>query len=180
MGALFAALPLCAAASTGLSSSQTYELRRYSFAAVLHSLPPGFYVQKVSAGSNSYTVYYYRSGGATIQFSATSASTHAAHHGNPSGFMHGVSSFFSGLHHHLTSTANPQTANEEEQEMSGITADSQAIGPIHFVNQGGCLIGKADRTKAEPRYRNATFTVRACGFRNPDPLIRAYRSVAAP
>lgn len=175
-------LPLRAAALTGLTGSQLAQLRRVSFAAVPHQEPSGFYVRKVSTSSSAFTIYYYRSGGAWIQFSG-SEGHHAggsAHHGpNVKGFMHSMTSFFSGIRR-TTSTANPGTANEEEQEMSGIAADSQAIGPIHFTNHGGCLSGTADRSKAQSRYRNATFTVRACGLRDPDTLIDAYRSVGAP
>jgi hypothetical protein len=174
--------PSYAVASTGLTSLQLAQLRRFSFAALPHDKPYGFYVRKVSTGSNTFTIYYYRSDGAWIQFSGSEGShaSHPAHHGpSVKGFMHGMTSFFSGIRH-VTSTANPGTANEEEQEMSGITADSQAIGPIHFASHGDCLSGTADRSKAQSRYRHATFTVHACGLRHPDALIDAYRTVGAP
>lgn len=177
-----AVLPLSAVASTGLTASQLAQLRHFSFAALPHEKPSGFYVRKVSTSSNSFTIYYYRSDGAWIQFSGSEGShaSGSAHHGpNVKGFMHSMTSFFSGIHH-STSTANAGTANEEEQEMSGIAADSQAIGPIHFSNHNGCLAGTADRSQAEARYRHATFTVHACGLRHPDPLISAYRTVGAP
>jgi hypothetical protein len=174
--------PLYAAASTGLTASQLAQLRHLSFAALPRQEPEGFYVRKVSTSSNAFTIYYYSSDGAWIQFSGSEGhhSSTSSHHGpNVKGFMHSMTSFFSGIRH-TTSSANAGTANEEEQEMSGIAADSQVIGPIHFSNRNGCLVGTADRSKAESRYRHATFTVRACGLRHPDPLISAYRTVAAP
>src|SRR5579872_939290 len=191
---LWSALPACAAQG-GLKPAQISELRAVPFAVVPNVAPPGFHIKsvKVDSWNHTYTVVYAGPGGATIrifgsQRSAGSAGAHAAgapqkphgffqklagafsHIGNASNSLHGADS-------QANANANTHSgkAGEEEEEMSSLSADNDELGPVNFASASRCVKGTNDPGKA--KIKSATFEVDGCNMREPDALVRAYRSL---
>lgn len=173
----------------GLTAQQETQLRHLRFAVVPNPLPHGFRVVRVVANlaAKTYEVDYRRADGATIAISgsATSALVSAATPkpssapAKASGFFSRVKSAFSSF----TSSSSSNGADSAHEEEAGMTqgeviADSSLIGPIHFAQDGRCLHGESDPSKAT--IRNARFTVDACNLNPADPLTNAYRTVARP
>ena len=74
----------------------------------------------------------------------------------------------------LRSNSNEQVTPEQEQEMTDVTSDSALTGPIHFANNGACLSGSPDASKA--LITNAHYHRFGLQPDAANPLIRAYKS----
>jgi hypothetical protein len=167
---------------SGLTRAQLAKLHELGFAVVPDPLPPGFRIKdvRVDTEGQKYSIEYVRPrDGATMLFSGSAqAQTAPKKH---RGFFAGIGSTFANVTHSasttsssLRSTSSEQVTPEQEQELTSVESDSVLTGPIHFANDGGCLKGSADSSKA--LITNAHFTVQGCSMREPDPLIRAYKS----
>lgn len=176
-----------ALAAGDLTSAQLQQLRELGFAVIPHPTPPGFAVSGFRVSANAYEVDYRRaSDGATLKFAGVRGAAPAQTADKPKhhGFFQQIGSQLSGLTNHPTPAPqvaynNSNTGHELEAEQNDVAADSQAIGPTHFANDGnGCLSGQNDQRMAAPQFRGATFTVSACHLSQPDPLIHAYRTLA--
>jgi hypothetical protein len=171
------------ASDNGLSQPQRVKLHQLGFAVVPDPMPAGFRIKdvRVDTSGRTYEIEYVRArDGATMLFSGSSAAPDAP---KKHGFFSGLGSSLAHLGHTASTTSNSmrstsseQTTPEQEQELTSVESDSALTGPIHFANDGGCLKGSPDSSKA--LITNARFTVQACSMRQPDPLIRAYKSVA--
>jgi hypothetical protein len=168
--------------ATGLSAAQLQQLHELGFAVAPSPVPPGFHVAdvQVDTQAHSYTIVYKRaSDGAAMSFAGAQGQAEQKKKG---GFLSQVGSTLSGVKNtqnnaetSLRSNSNEQVTPEQEQELTDVTSDSALTGPIHFANNGACLSGSPDATKA--LITNAHFTVSACNLTRPTPLIRAYKSV---
>jgi len=168
---------------SGLSRPVQAKLHQLGFAVVPDPVPAGFRIKNVQVDTSgrTYKIEYVRArDGATMLFSGSAA---AADPPKKRGFFSGLGSSLAHLGHtasttssSMRSTSSEQTTPEQEQELTSVESDSALTGPIHFANDHGCLTGSPDSTKA--LITNAHYTVQACSMRQPDPLIRAYKSVA--
>jgi hypothetical protein len=171
------------ASQSGLTAPERAKLHQLGFAVVPDPVPAGFRIRDVhvDTGGRKYRIEYVRSrDGATMLFegSARPGDAPKAHHG----LFSGLGKAIAGIGHtanttssSMRSTSSEQVTPEQEQEMTSVESDSALTGPIHFANDHGCLKGTPDSGKA--LITNAHFTVQACSMRQPDPLIRAYKSV---
>ncbi len=168
--------------SSGLTQAQRTKLHQLGFAVVPNPVPAGFHIKdvRVDTGSRNYSVEYVRSrDNATLLFSGTARAQEPPKHHSFFGGLgaaiahigHGASTTSSSMR----STSSEQVTPEQEQEMTAVESDSALTGPIHFANENGCLKGSPESSKA--LITNASFTVEGCSLRQPDPLIRAYKSV---
>jgi len=171
------------ASDTGLSQTERAKLHQLGFAVVPDPVPAGFRIKDVHVDTSgrTYQIEYARArDGATMLFSGSAAAQNPP---KKRGFFSGLGSSLAHLGHtasttssSMRSTSSEQTTPEQEQELTSVESDSALTGPIHFTNDHGCLKGSPDSNKA--LITNAHFTVQACSMRQPDPLIRAYKSVA--
>jgi hypothetical protein len=177
-------LPAAAQSSaTGLSAAQIAQLHQLGFAVAPSPIPPGFHIAEVQVdtAARTYTIVYKRaSDGAAMSFAGGPVEAQ-----KKKSFLSGVGSVFNSAKNSqnsantaessLRSNSNEQVTPEQEQEMTDVTSDSALTGPIHFANNGACLSGSPDASKA--LITDAHFTVSACNLSRPTPLIRAYKSV---
>jgi hypothetical protein len=171
------------AGDSGLTAAERRKLHQLGFAVVPAPLPPGFAIKDVHVdmGGKKYRVEYVRRrDGATMSFSGSAQAQ--SQEKKRRGFFGGIGATIAHLGHSASTTTNTmrstsseQTTPEQEQEMTAVESDSALTGPIHFTNARGCLTGSPESSKA--LITSAHFTVEACSMRQPDPLIRAYKSV---
>jgi hypothetical protein len=173
---------VCAAAGAGLTSAEREELHELGFAVVPSVIPAGFRIKHVSINreARSYRIEYVRAGGAVLTFAGQASAP--APPPKKRGFFGSLGKTIANIGHSASTTSDSLRSNSsehvtpaQEQEMTSVASDSALTGPIHFENADGCLQGSPDSTKA--LITNAHFTVRGCHLTQPDPLIRAYRSV---
>ena len=173
---------VCAAAGAVLTSAEREELHELGFAVVPSVIPAGFHVKHVAINlkARTYQIDYVRASGAMLSFAGSA--TDPAPPPKKHGFFGGLGKAIANIGHSASTTSDSLRSNSsehvtpaQEQEMTAVASDSALTGPIHFENTGGCLVGNPDSTKA--LISNAHFTVKGCHLTQPDPLIRAYRSV---
>jgi hypothetical protein len=171
-----------AAAGAGLTSAEREELHELGFAVVPSVIPAGFHVEHVAIDlkARTYRIEYVRAGGAMLSFAGSA--NDPAPPPKKHGFFGGLGKAIASIGHSASTTSDSLRSNSsehvtpaQEQEMTSVASDSALAGPIHFDNAAGCLEGSPDSTKA--LISNAHFTVRGCHLKQPDPLIRAYKSV---
>ena len=192
LGALSFAVAGSIAASAanvgGLSATQMRALRQLDFAVVPDPPPTGFHVASIRTDpvAESYRIVYLRPADeATLTIVGrrrTAAPTPAPHEHH--GLFQKLAASLDSLGTKTRApgndvadsrSSNANTPQEEEEEMSSVSADSRVIGPMHFTKDHSCLSGNADSSRA--LIHNADFTVSGCNLGAPDPLIRAYRSL---
>ena len=187
---LLAAVPgtraLAAAKPTlpgGLTAAQRAIVRRLSIPVVVPaSIPAGFGRPQLEADPDVdpgyYRIVYRRAGGESLIFSGRQAK------GAPQPTDTPRRGLFQRIGQIVSHVARPQPtavamnaghAGEQEEHVTGVSADSQLIGPATFVSERGCYTGTAQRDKA--KLAAAEFTVEGCHLRNVDTLTRAYRSL---
>jgi hypothetical protein len=168
------------AAEGGLSPSQVRQLESVGFAVVPQAPPSGFHARSVSVDPSrrTYTVVYAGPDGQTITISGSALHGKAAPASAPAAQPHGFfQKLFGGMKsmHVADPNATSNTAGEENEEMTAVSADSPLLGPVNFQKGNQCLNATNDPAKAQ--IRNAQFHVYGCNMREPDALIRAYRSL---
>lgn len=177
-------------AGNGLSPRQLDDLRALGFAVAPDPVPPGFTIQSfhVDTQERTYEIVYHRDkDDASIRLEGAALGAGAPDQpeilSQAQQTQTKIQKWLNPFHKTETTTAAaPRTVGAEdttpaiEAEHTDVVSDSPIVGPIHFQNGGACLTGTPDSSQST--ITNAHFSVSACNLRYPDPLIRAYKSLA--
>ncbi len=172
----------------GLTACERAKLAKLSYAALPNPAPVGFHVvaNKFHADARGYRVIYRRADNAEIIYagSAVTAAAPSVPSNNPpvvaanSAPAQRPRGFFQRLFGEKgapdvnAAHAGFGSGEQERAPKSGLTANSPAVGMVHFdVDGTGCLAGRSDPSQPQSPIRNGRLTVRGCGMDSPDTVL---------